>query len=315
MGNLVTAANVRLIIHRKSQGKEAEWKTVGDDIRNTNSCKVLDADTLKRWIQLAVQTGYTRLGLAIFMQILGIPMGMHASPYLSNLYLFLYEFEFMLQFIHAGRLAYNFFRRWFDFVIRYQDDRWVGLSRFAVRARSVEFHWSEHDNTRHRHACARYKWHGIYPTQYLNITEEAFDEDCIKHQDLEIVRVWDINEQAHRWHCQAYSRKDDPIYRELQPYFVYYNSPEAMLAEQCIYGVIYSEARRVALRCSLPTDWTRGMIVMLSRMFDLGYSWHKSLRQLEKFIVTRSPLHYGMGAASGDKLLREIKKELQRYRP
>ena len=57
------------------------------------------------------------------------------------------------------------------------------------------------------------------------------------------------------------------------------------------------------------------MIVMLSRMFDLGYSWHKSLRQLEKFIVTRSPLHYGMGAASGDKPLREIKKELQRYRP
>ena len=64
---------------------------------------VITADRLKRWIRLAVENGYVRMGTAIFLQIIGIPMGMHASPYLSNLYLFMYELDFMMQFIDAGQ--------------------------------------------------------------------------------------------------------------------------------------------------------------------------------------------------------------------
>ena len=181
MGNIVQPQNVRLVVQHKHYGGDPEWVTLGDQRKNSNSTKVLSAEDIKRYVNIAVRNGYLTVGTALFLQTLGIPMGMHASPYLSNLFLFMYEFKFMMQFINAGQQAYQFFKRWFSAIVRYQDDRFAALSRYALRAQSVLKYWGHVDESTVDTRNGSHPWRGIYPTQYLNITLEQSSEDSIQH--------------------------------------------------------------------------------------------------------------------------------------
>ena len=118
---------------------------------------------------------------------------------------------------------------------------------------------------------------------------------------------------GYRWHTTAYQRKEDPKFARLQPYIVYYNSANTMLADQCVYGVVFSEARRLALRCSDPEDWVKVMVIVLEHMFRAGYKWYPVVRQLEKFILKKPPHIYGIGCNRGTQLKQKIVSQLQRY--
>jgi len=64
---------------------------------------------------------YCKVGEELKKQSMGIPMGMNASPFLSNLYLFMYELTFMKQFM-VNKNSRKFLRDNFMCCVRFQDD-------------------------------------------------------------------------------------------------------------------------------------------------------------------------------------------------
>ena len=62
---------------------------------------------------------YVRFGEELFRQIIGIPMGTNCAPLLANLYLFFYEYDFMMNLLKKKQLL---LARKFSFSYRYIDD-------------------------------------------------------------------------------------------------------------------------------------------------------------------------------------------------
>ena len=117
--------------------------------------KIVSAERLKGWIKIAIDENYLTVGNGLFRQTCGIPMGMNAASFMSNLFMFMYELQFMEQFLkiaadsdsenetmdddddeQAAQAAQaprairdwvweTVFLKYFKYIKRYQDDRWA----------------------------------------------------------------------------------------------------------------------------------------------------------------------------------------------
>jgi len=92
---------MHLVIYAKKLKKDPEWKITAEvaGMRNSPNKRIVSLAELKEWVTLAVDHIYCKVGEELKKQSMGIPMGMNASPFLSNLYLFMYEFIFTKQFM------------------------------------------------------------------------------------------------------------------------------------------------------------------------------------------------------------------------
>ena len=284
--------DVRLAVPKNRSKKGAEWINVTSSTRrDTKNQRILTKEMLVEWIKKAVDNSHVRLGNVVLRQVLGIPMGANMSPFLSNLYLFTYEIDFMEQFlpgINGTETTWQFFVRHFKHTVRYQDDRWTSSSKYIARAISRHRWWGTHDECMVLSISTRHPYRGIYPTKYLELTVEQEDEFQIQHQDLFIVK----SQTEETWTIKLYDRKADPKLKKLRQYIVYYNHAEAFLADSCLYGVVYSQARRIAKRCSIQVDFEDGVACMLRRMLKLNYNKKKLATQITKFLV-KFPALYG----------------------
>lgn len=186
----MTADDIHLIAYAKKLQKDPEWVTTEDLGRQRNSPnkRIIQREELKQWVALAVDHSYVQVGNELLQQSMGIPQGMNASPFLSNLYLFMYELNFMKQFMRPGSgtgvngnyRKRQFFRRYFQGVVRFQDDRLDLDGTYATKAMYDAETWTDDTGK---------KWKGIYPKQYLTVTEEATSFDVVTHQDVNVRRV------------------------------------------------------------------------------------------------------------------------------
>jgi len=55
----------------------------------------IDCNTLIQMIDWLIDNTFVTIGNSVFKQVIGIPMGTDCAPYLANLFLFAYEFEFL----------------------------------------------------------------------------------------------------------------------------------------------------------------------------------------------------------------------------
>ena len=111
---------------------------------------------------------------------------------------------------------------------------------------------------------------------------EQEDDTKVQHQDLYIIRE-DASGSRTRWYIKLYDRKSDPALAQMQEYIVFYNQPDTFLADSCIYGVVYSQMRRMAKRCSVQVDFEDGVALMIRRMRKLNYNEKKIKAQVKKF--------------------------------
>ena len=114
----------------------------------TQHRKILSKQRLKTWVGIAVKQNFLQIGNELVLQICGIPMGMNAASFLSNMYLFMYELLFMEQFLQGGAEAIAFFIANFRFIMRYQDDRWAGNSAYLQRSMYNNQFWGTQDDDR-----------------------------------------------------------------------------------------------------------------------------------------------------------------------
>ena len=302
-GNLPGNEALRLVVWAKKAKQKARLMTM-DEIkaegwRNSRNKKIITIEELYEWIKIAVDSSYVMVGKNhVSKQDIGtsIPQGMNASPFLSNLYLFMYELRFMKQFMNR-EADQRFFRDKFWFCARFQDDRWAAENEFEAKAMYVETRWGRErhatwnapmtwDNRQHD----RTPWHGMYPGKYLKLEIEgktSFTETI--HQDVKIKRRTkgtDENGQpVYYYTTEVYDRKyDDPGLESIRKDMIFYQRPSTMLSDQCIYGVVYSEMARFSRRCSRKQEFMMATKRMVNKMVDMEYEASKIEAKIKKFV-------------------------------
>lgn len=231
-------------------------------------------------------------------------MGMNAASFMSNLFLFMYELEFMQQFLerHVTGPAEvddnadyerdyiwdNIFVKYFKYIKRYQDDRWCGNSKLLERSLYDNLWWSPASEEMKIDQTESHRYHGIYPN-CLNITVEQSNLETVTHQDLRVIKFvidpegTEGGNPTYKYITALYDKKTDPQYDRIRPYIVHFCDPHTMLADTAIYGVVYSQTRRFAARCSLLEDFRQAVTGMISKMTDMGYMKSKIDGQFSKF--------------------------------
>jgi hypothetical protein len=63
--------------------------------RKTKLGRYINCNTLLTMIYWLIDNTFVIIGDQVFKQVIGIPMGTDCAPYLANLFLYSYEFEFM----------------------------------------------------------------------------------------------------------------------------------------------------------------------------------------------------------------------------
>ena len=309
-----------VIIAPKEKTKPARWEQVGRQ-RSTTKQEVFTPTKLLEWLGIALDNSYMSCGVMVLLQVLGIPMGMNASPFISNLFLFAYEFQFMLQFLQS-RAEYKLFTRWFTHMCRFQDDRWIGMSKMVERAISNGSFFSLEQPGQRSQQSAIWKYRGIYPTDKLNITlEQESNESAtpqrptsVQHQDV-LITMYVVNGKQ-MFRVAPYQRKEDPKYDKLKEFIVHYNHADTFLPEACVYGVVYSAAQRFARHASWASEWQVNMEQMLHHMFQLDYDWDKTWAWLRKFIAKFTTLELWGDAKDGAWVrFKAMQKAMHKYRP
>ena len=80
-------------------------------------------------LEFLIDNIFVFFGGALFQQVVGIPMGMNCAPLLADLFLFLYESEFLQNLvkykkIHEAR-AFNFTYRYIDDILSINNPRFA----------------------------------------------------------------------------------------------------------------------------------------------------------------------------------------------
>ena len=69
--------------------------------------KWVDADRIKVWSHFLLDNLYVQAGDQLKHQVIGIPMGTNCSPILANLLLFMYELEWVIEFIDDNSFVFH----------------------------------------------------------------------------------------------------------------------------------------------------------------------------------------------------------------
>ena len=95
-----------------------KWSYLSDkETPKYPSCSLGD---LLEWIYYIIDNSYIKYQGRIYRQVVGIPMGNSCAPFLANLFLHVYEYDYISKLIEQGEIivASRLSRAWF----RYQDD-------------------------------------------------------------------------------------------------------------------------------------------------------------------------------------------------
>jgi hypothetical protein len=112
----------------------------------------LSCDNVLSLLNWLIDNTYVTVGNKIFKQCIGIPMGTDCAPYLANLFLYSYEFDFMNKLL--------------------KDKNWVMLRKFSKCFRYIDDLLTiNNDNFME-------KWkHKIYPPELLLTSDDKTDQE------------------------------------------------------------------------------------------------------------------------------------------
>ena len=95
-------------------GNNTRWKRA-----RGKSNDVWDSNTLINHINYLIDNIYVKCGDTLFQQIIGIPMGTDCAPFLANLFLYSYEYEWMLKMLNNKK--FDVLKK-IQYCFRYIDD-------------------------------------------------------------------------------------------------------------------------------------------------------------------------------------------------
>jgi hypothetical protein len=91
---------IRWVVEKAFHGSNRKFMTFYKDsarwtVNPSKKHLSVDCETLINWIEWLIDNVYVTFGAHVFRQIIGIPMGTDCAPFLANLFLYAYEFEWL----------------------------------------------------------------------------------------------------------------------------------------------------------------------------------------------------------------------------
>ena len=300
--------NICIKLSKKGHAEASEWCTSTGGAGGEHTKKVSLAN-LKQWIHKAIDTAYLALGNAILRQTKGVPMGMNPSPYLAELFLFMYELAFMEQMINKDAQHKKAFLDYFSAVCRYQDDKWTGDNTQMRKAKYTTKYWGLTTNDVVDAPDALHPLRGIYP-DCLVIKNEQCSRSSVHYLDLSVSKVCVQpavgipTASAFKFKTAVYNKRDEQAYKDMP--MVIYPQVDTMLSKQCKYGIVYSQAHCFMQCCSFRSDFDAALKELVVYLVNTkGYSKTQCLKQVKKFCHR---YRHKFGICSGQKSIWAVSK-------
>lgn len=189
---------------------------------------------------------YVRFGDKVYRQIIGIPMGTNCAPLIADLFLYCYEYQFMVK-LHKDPTKHHLIDI-FNNTCRYLDDI------FSIN--NPEF--SKYTNE-------------IYPSQ-LTLNKSNINSNRCPFLDL------DIQIFQGKLHTQIYDKRDDFSFPIVNFPFLDGDVPLAPS-----YGVYISQLVRYARVCSSVLNFNERNIFITKKLLNQGFRYHRLVKTFTKF--------------------------------
>ena len=199
-------------------------------------------------VYFLVDNIFAELGGYIYQQIVGIPMGTNCAPLLADLFLYLYEADFVQ---HLQKSKSRKQRKSFNLTFRYIDD--------VLSLNNPKF--GDYIDV-------------IYP-QELQIQDTTDAGNWANYLDLRL--EFDTNGSLT---TQLYDKRDDFNFSIVNFPFIDSNIPESPA-----YGVFISQLIRYARVCSRYNDFLYRGSILTSKLLKQGYSVEKLKTAFRKFMA------------------------------
>ena len=243
----------------------AKWQLRRDTSqRDKHNKKYITAERAKRWIKKLLKRLFVKVGDKVMKQVIGLPMGTSCSPFLANLVLFMYEFEFFTEAIsklrpwhdqlpdHPLHGQHNLIRK-LSFCTRYIDDLWNPLVDKATFQSIVK---------------------KMYP-DWLKLGLEG-EGSSVHYLDMT------ISFGDTQWESKLYDKKATLVQAGLK--LNKFPHPESKLSERCKYGVVTSQLHRYAVACSNIKHFMESATELYSAYVKKGYRIPNINYYFERFI-------------------------------
>ena len=129
----------------------------------------------------------------------------------------------------------------------------------------------------------------------------------VTHQDIAIHRETGGPER-NKYYCTLYDRKEDKEYKPLRPHMVLCSPIDTNLSEECLYGVMYTHARRSVLRSSRYDHCLEAIKHYLDRFIKAGYSKCRLFLRVGK-LLSKPQFRHQYGINSGRKMLATLRQQ------
>ena len=238
----------------------ARWSNKKD--RNPDVIFV-DSDTLIKMIAWLIDNTYVRIGDKVFRQVIGIPMGTDCAPFLANLFLFSYEFQWMYE--KLKRKQFYLLNK-FKHCCRYIDDL------FAINNNKT---------------LLRLK-HKIYPPE-LDITTDDENDHNVHYLDLDILIKND------KFSYCIYDKRDKfnfPI--------VNFPNLSGNIPTSHSYSVFLSQLVRYARGCLYFEDFQKRTNSLIIKLLKQNFRLHRLEKVYKKFCSRYKHLLHRYGKAVFD---------------
>ena len=246
-----------LVVKRKGK---SYWTNRIKDQHNTDNTKYITARRLKQWIRYLLKRLFVKVGDKIMLQTVGLPMGTSCSPFIANLVLFMYEFEYFTNQVakikpwHVEGTPRHSTLRKLSFCSRYIDDLWnplVGREEFGSIVQKIYPSWLQLG----MECCGT-------SVNYLDMT------------------IWCNNKTE--WNSKLYDKKIGMIAKGLK--LNKFPHPESKLSSRCKYGVITSQLHRYNVACTTIKHFLEPAVELYRAYVNKGYVVGKIDRYFECFI-------------------------------
>jgi hypothetical protein len=242
---------------RKKYIRVTKYKAEWCNKRNPNDF-YLDLQSLIELIGWLIDNTFVIVGDQILQQTVGIPMGTDCAPFLANLFLFSYEFNFL--YAHL------------------QSKNWTVLNKFRRCARYIDdLFLINNDNMLDE--CK----YNIYPPE-LGLTSDDKNDQQVHYLDLDIL----ICGSGFSYHI--YDKRDNFNFPVI-------NFPDLSgnIPTRQSYNVFISQLVRYARGCLLFKDFQQRTRALTIKLLSQNFKFHKLKATYNKFCCRHRKLIFRYG--------------------
>ena len=238
--------------------------------KDTLSQKVVTKDRLINWMNYLFDNLHTKVGDLLLRQTVGVPMGTSCAPWVANLFLFMYEFEYMSALISDLK----------PWEIEKQEGKWQFIRNLSFCTRYIDDLWNPLvDKTEFEKITVE-----MYPAESgLKLGDPEHDGPLVDYLDMSI---W-FDRESKQWHSKLFDKKIALVAKGLK--LNKFPDPSSKLATRCKYGVITSQLHRYWNACTTLKDFLTPAQQLYELYHRKGYSKTKINQYFKTFLRRHIP--------------------------